>query len=76
MSLILAMVGPSEQETWVKGSVAPVLASESAGSFPESPAWPGTQWKLRATREEKESETSQISQKDMVGKTLRLWRGG
>jgi len=28
------------------------------------PTWPGTQWKLRATREERELERSQISQKD------------
>jgi len=43
-------------ETWVMRSVAPVLASESAHSFPWSPAWPGTHWKLRATREERELE--------------------
>jgi len=39
------------------------LASESARSFPGSPALPGTHWKFRATREERESERSVISQK-------------
>jgi len=48
-----------------KGNVAPVLASEHASSLPESPAWPGTHWKLRVTREEKESERAQIFQKDV-----------
>jgi len=64
--LIFAVVGASGQGTWVKGNVAPVLASESAHSFPGSPAWPGagTYWKFRATREERESERYQISQKD------------
>jgi len=33
-----AMVGVIGQETWVKGSVALVLASESASSFTGSPA--------------------------------------
>jgi len=37
---------------------------ESASSLPRSPTWPGTQWKLRATRE-RESERSQISHKDL-----------
>jgi len=54
------------QGTWATESVAPVLASEPARSFPGSPAWPGTHWKLRATREERESERSQISQRDHV----------
>jgi len=34
--------------------------SESTSSLPESPAWPGTHWKFRATREER----FQIFQKD------------
>jgi len=64
------------QGTWVMGSVAPVLASESARSFPGSPAWPGTHWKLRAIREESESERSQISQKDFGWRNLlpRTWK--
>jgi len=62
--LIFAIVEASGQETWVAGSVAPVLASESAHSFSGSPALPGSHWQLRATREERESERSQISQKD------------
>jgi len=33
----------------VNGSVAPVLVSESASSFLESPAWPEIHWRLRAT---------------------------
>jgi len=47
-----------------QGSAAPVLASESASSSPGSRAWPGTNWKLRATREERELVRSQISQKN------------
>jgi len=62
--LIFAIVGAMGQGTWVTESVAPVLASESARSFSGSPAIPGTHWKLRATREERESERSQIFQKD------------
>jgi len=58
------MIGISGLRTWIKGSVAPVLASESASSLLWSPAWPGTHWKLRATWEERESERSQIFQKD------------
>jgi len=58
------MVGANGQGTWVKGSVAPVLASESASSFSGNPAWPRIHWKLRATWEERELERSQISQKD------------
>jgi len=53
------MICASGQGTWVTGSVAPVEVSESARSFPGSPAWSGTQWKLRATREDMESERSQ-----------------
>jgi len=62
--LIFAIVGANGQGTWVTGNIFPVLASESTRSFPGSPAWPGTHWKLRATQEEMESERSQISQKD------------
>jgi len=58
---IFAMVEVSEQKTWVKGSVAPVLASESASSFSGSPALTGSHWKLKATQEERESERSQTS---------------
>jgi len=38
MLKIFAIVGAREQGTWVTGSVAPVLASESAHLFPGSPA--------------------------------------
>jgi len=42
MCLIFAMTGASGQGKWVKGSVAPVLASElPCCSFPGSPTWPG-----------------------------------
>jgi len=44
------MMGASWMGTWVKRSVAPVLANESPSSFPEIPAWPGTHWKLTATQ--------------------------
>jgi len=53
-----------------------LYTSESARSFPGSPAWSGTHWKLRATREERESEISQISQKDLVGETMGPRRKG
>jgi len=36
--LIFAITGASGLGTWVKGSVAPVLASESTSSLPGSPA--------------------------------------
>jgi len=52
------------------------LASESASSLPGSPGWPRTYWKLSATRKERESERSQISQKDFAWKTLGPWREG
>jgi len=55
------MVGAGGQRTWVKGSVALALVSESASSLLESPEWPGTYWKLRAMPEERESERSQVS---------------
>jgi len=47
-----------------KGEFAPIFASESVSLLPKSPAWPEIHRKLRATREERESERSQISQKD------------
>jgi len=73
--LIFAIVGARAQETWVTGStVAPVLASESAHSFSVSPVWPGTHWKLRATREERESERYQISQKDFGWRNVPMLR--
>jgi len=59
------MNGPSSMGTWAKGSDAPVLASESASSLPGNPAWLWTHWKLRATWDERESERSRISQKDL-----------
>jgi len=53
------MTGASRLGTSAKGCVAPVLASEFASSIP------GTHWKIRATREERESERAQTSQKDI-----------
>jgi len=47
-----------------KGSVARVLMSKSVSSLPRSPAWPETHWNLKALWEVRESEWSQISQKD------------
>jgi len=44
-----------------KESVTPVL---TAGLLPGSPAWPGTHWKLKATRKERKLERAQIFQKD------------
>jgi len=63
--LISAIVGARGQGAWGTGSVAPALASESGRSFREVQYDRGrTHWKLKATREERESERSQISQKD------------
>jgi len=57
------MVRVSGQGTRVKGSVAPVLASEFAHSFPGSLADQGQTGSLEL-HWKKESERSQISQKD------------
>jgi len=72
--LIFAMVGANEQGTWVKGSVAPVLASEAARLFPGSPtAWPGTHWKLKLHGSRRDPK---YPRRTLVGETLGPWRGG
>jgi len=67
--------------TSAKDCVALVLVSKFASSLPESPALPRTHWKPRTTREERESDRAQISQKNfgwrtpkgrtLVGETLK-----
>jgi len=70
--LIFAMTRASGLATGtsVKGSVALVLVSGSDSSLPGRPACPGTHWKLRPIRKERELERSQISQKNFS------WRNG
>jgi len=64
------LTGANGLGTWVKGSVAPVLASEFcqfiAGK--SSVTGGGSTGSLRATREERESERSQISHNDVSWK--------
>jgi len=59
-----------------KGECCSILASKSARSSPGNPVYLGNDWKLRATREEMESERFQISQKTLVGERLGPWRRG
>jgi len=60
---IFAIIGASGMWKWAKGSVARSGFSERVcRSLQGSPAWPGTHWKLRATRKERESERSYIPQ--------------
>jgi len=67
--LTFAMTGANRLGTSAKGSVASVLANESASSIP------GAHWKLRAMREKREPERAQRSQ-NFVGETTELCKEG
>jgi len=68
--------GASGLRTWAKGSVAPVLTSESASSLPGRTAWPGPTGSLELHGRRGSRRESKYPRRTLIGETSESWKEG